>query len=70
MRLMGRETWCIKDILSNCVCICLKAFPIKQYCPRHSVMLTMDKFEKKKEKSFDSSSGNAVTEGRSKFEKF
>jgi len=32
--------------------------------------LTMDKFEKKKEKSFDSSSGNAVTEGRSKFEKF
>ena len=25
MRLMRRETWCINDILSNCVCLCLKA---------------------------------------------
>jgi hypothetical protein len=48
MRLIRRETWCINDILSNCTCICLMAFPINQCCPQHNVMLTMKTFEKRK----------------------
>ena len=61
MRLSGRGTWYIRDILSNCVIMCLK------HCRSNNAAATqccVDSGDIWKERSsFDYSSGNAVVEG-------
>jgi hypothetical protein len=38
----------MNDILSKCICVCLKVFPINQCCQRHCVMVPMETHEKRK----------------------